>query len=102
MNILTAVIELLYTIAVLVTVFLQYETTLTLLTISVFVCLGFGFIIAGIKMIFTISVHFTDFHQKVSCLLWLATMLLAIPMFIRAVNWAFLTANPTYMKWYNE
>lgn len=53
----------------------------------VFSCLGFGFLIVGILMLIAIKNNFAMFYNKVKCVLWLATLMLAIPLFLRAINW---------------
>ena len=96
----TGIAIAIYTVVVFVTIFCRMETVLALTTITIFCLLGFGFLIAGILMIRSVKEHFVDFHAKVSNLLWLATLLLAIPMFIRGVNWAMLESNKSYKNWY--
>jgi len=56
-------------------------------TLAVFMLLGLGFLTVGLLMITALKRNFEDFYSKVSCGLWAATFLLAIPMFIRAINW---------------
>ena len=56
-------------------------------TLVVFMLLGLGFLTVGLLMITALKRNFEDFYSKVSCGLWAATFLLAIPMFIRAINW---------------
>jgi hypothetical protein len=53
----------------------------------VFIILGVGFLTVGILMISLLKNHFPEFYQNVGKLLVFATLLLAIPMFMRAINW---------------
>ena len=102
MNHVTVAAVSVYTLVVLITIFCRLELVLALTTVTIFCLLGFGFLVAGVKMISKVKEHFVDFHAKVSGLLWLATLLLAIPMFIRGLNWAMLELNESYMNWYDK
>lgn len=85
LNILTVTFVTLYSLTFIVSYFFKKE--LTYVTIFVFMGLGIGFFTTGIVMIRSIKKHFVEFYEKVSCALWAATILLAIPMFLRAFNW---------------
>lgn len=85
LNTVTIIAVAVYTLIILGSFF--YEKYLSYVTIFVFTCLGIGFFATGILMIFSLKSYFTEFYDKVSCVLWGATMLLAIPMFLRAINW---------------
>ena len=39
------------------------------------------------NMLIAIKNNFAMFYNKVKCVLWLATLMLAIPLFLRAINW---------------
>jgi len=64
--------------------------------------LGVGFLVCGLLMISSLKRYFTEFYIKVSCILWCATLVLAIPMFIRAVNWSTLELNDNYNTYYMD
>jgi len=64
--------------------------------------LGAGFLTAGLFMIQALRRYFTDFYIKVRCILWCATLVLAIPMFIRAVNWFTLELYSPYNAYYMD
>ncbi len=79
-----------------------FPVRISYVTIFIFVCLGVGFFTAGIVMILSIKKHFVEFYDKVSCALWTATFLLAVPMFLRAVNWLLQNFSKSYLKFYND
>ena len=62
--------------------------------------LGIGFFTTGIFMIRAIKLHFVEFYEKVNCALWTATILLAVPMFLRAINWFGQNQFPAYESFY--
>jgi Na+/glutamate symporter len=98
MNVVTIVSISTYSVVVLLSFF--YQKYLADVTIFVYMALGIGFFTTGIVMIVSIKKHFTEFYEKVSCALWAATILLAVPMFLRAVNWESQERIPVYLEYY--
>ncbi len=85
MNKITIGSIVLYTVLILGSYF--YQQYITILTVFVFIILGMGFLTVGILMITLLKNHFPEFYENVNKLLIIATLLLAIPMFMRAINW---------------
>lgn len=79
-----------------------FAVILALVTVLVFLSLGIGFLATGILMIQAIKNHFTEFYLKVGCILWLATMLLAVPMCLRGLNWFLILRSNGYEKAYDS
>lgn len=67
-----------------------------------FICLGIGFLSIGILMIYSLKKNFEDFYIKVKRVLWAATLLLAIPMFLRAINWVLQISVENYKNVYEN
>jgi len=42
------------------------------------------------------------FYNKVKCVLWLATLILAIPLFLRALNWFVIIEDKKYEVYYDN
>ena len=53
---------------------------------GMFVILGVTFFTVGVAMNLSLKWHFPNFYTQYRCLLWLATILLTCPLFIRAVK----------------
>lgn len=70
--------------------------------IGVFTSLGIGFLTVGILMIYSLKTYFTEFYNKVRCVLWAATLMLSIPMFLRASNWILQEMSPKYYRVYYD
>ena len=51
---------------------------------AMFVILGVTFFTVGVAMNLSLKWHFPEFYKQYKCLLWLATILLTCPLFIRA------------------
>ena len=104
MNVLTVVCVTLYTVilATAVAKIVTHPFLLNYVTIIVFFCLGCGFLITGLLMITAIKRYFSDFYNKVKTVLWIATMLLAVPMLIRSLNNAARVFIEPYESWYME
>ena len=85
MNIITIVIIIIFTCLMFIGFFFRKVSDYTIL--YTFIFLGIGFFITGVLMIFSIKNNFFEFYQKVSTVLWFATILLSIPMFLRGINW---------------
>ena len=51
---------------------------------AMFVILGVTFFSVGVAMNLSLKWHFPEFYKQYKCLLWLATILLTCPLFIRA------------------
>lgn len=75
---------------------------MALVTVFVFIGLGIGFLTTGLLMIHAIKNNFTEFYLKVGCILWAATMLLAVPMFLRGINWFLQIQSANYSDAYNS
>jgi hypothetical protein len=74
-----------YTLAVLSTTL--YPELIEYVTLVTFFLLGFGFLVTGILMLRSLKGHFPIFYRKMGCAIFAATLLLAIPLEIRALNW---------------
>jgi len=57
------------------------------LTLTVFFLLGFGFFVTGLMMMNSLKKHFPQFFKKMGCVIFAATLMLTIPLEIRALNW---------------
>ena len=79
-----------------------FEVILEIVTVFVFLSLGIGFLATGLLMINAIKNHFTEFYIKVGCILWAATLLLAIPMFLRGINWYLMLQSDNYAIAYDS
>lgn len=101
-NIITAVSITLYAVTIIASVILVWPLALSYVTILVFFCLGTGFLIAGLLMITALRKYFVDFYNSVNTVLWVATLLLTVPMFIRAVNNALRIWIEPYETWYMD
>lgn len=53
---------------------------------AMFVFLGVVFFIVGISMNLSLKWHFPEFYLQYRCLLWIATLMLTCPLFIRAIK----------------
>jgi hypothetical protein len=51
-----------------------------------FMFLGFLFFAVGIGMNYSLRNYFPDLYRNYRCLLWSATFLLTIPLFVRAIR----------------
>lgn len=80
------------------------ETTshLSIMFTTLFAALGFTFFITGILMVFLMKKYYPDFHQEYSCLLWLATFFLALPLFIRSIHSALYNQAESYFDYYEN
>jgi hypothetical protein len=85
MNIVTVTMVVLYTAAMLGAWW--YDPEVAYITIFVFLALGIGFFAVGMVMVRLLKRHFVEFYEKMGAKLIGATMLLSIPMFLRALNW---------------
>jgi hypothetical protein len=74
-----------YTLAVISTTL--FPELIEYVTLVTFFMLGFGFLVTGILMLRSLKNHFPIFYKKMGCAIFAATLLLAIPLEIRAVNW---------------
>lgn len=79
-----------------------YDGHLGLLTIFVFAGLGVGFLTVGTSMLFVLKRHFSSYYEKIGCQLIIATILLSVPMFIRAMNWMGQLESTAYLTFYNN
>jgi hypothetical protein len=64
-----------------------YDTELADVTVLVFAGLGLGFLTIGLTMLVVLKRYFTQLYDKIGSKLIIATILLSVPMFIRAINW---------------
>jgi hypothetical protein len=62
--------------------------------------LGVVFLGTGMIMIFTVKSHFPTFFEEFGRLLWIATLLLTLPLFIRGINSYYFGKNGGYKTWY--
>ena len=54
-----------------------------------FLILGIGFLVTGVTMLFSLKEHFPNFYYSHRCFLWLACVLLTLPLFLRSgINFA--------------
>jgi hypothetical protein len=74
-----------YTLAVFSTAAINY--IIEYVTLVTFFLLGVGFLITGVMMLRSLKNHFPIFYKKMGCPIFAATLLLAIPLEIRACNW---------------
>lgn len=81
---------------------IKFRVITAIVTVFVFLSLGIGFLATGLLMIFAIKNHFTEFYIKVGCILWAATMLLAVPMFLRGINWYLILKSDNYANAYDK
>jgi len=65
-----------------------------------FFLLGFGFLVTGIFMLKSLKGHFPIFYKKMGCPILAATLLLAIPLEIRALNWLLQSKEGGYYNFY--
>lgn len=65
-----------------------------------FCFLGVVFFTVGLIMNVSLSKHFPEFYQKYKCLLWTATLLLTIPLFIRTAKDYMYYNNDEFANWY--
>lgn len=66
-----------------------------------FCFLGVVFFTVGLIMNVSLSKHFPEFYQKYKCLLWTATLLLTIPLFIRTAKDYIFYHNDAFAYWYD-
>lgn len=64
-----------------------YEDPWRFVILYLFMGLGFGFLVVGVWMVFTVKKHFPPFYESAGCKLIGATLLLSIPMYLRGINW---------------
>ncbi len=64
--------------------------------------LGLVFLATGIAMILTIQAHYPSFYLEYGRLLWIATILLTLPLFVRGINSFFYGKHYCYFTWYND
>ncbi len=68
------------------------------LTVYLFTILGFTFLVVGVRLIQKMKHHHCEFYTKHRVELWLATLLLALPLTFRAI-FDFLALLPFEDKW---
>lgn len=85
MNNLTLIIGILYSIAVITTA--PFSNAVLYVTLCTFFLLGMGFAVTGILMLTSLRKHFPAFYKKMGCPIFAATLMLTIPLEIRAINW---------------
>ena len=72
-------------------------------TISyMFLFLGMIFLTVGVLMNIKLSKHFPDFYKQYKCLLWSATILLTIPLFIRTAKDYAYWHDEAFQKWFED
>lgn len=71
-------------------------------TSIMFCFLGVVFFAVGVIMNISLSNHFPEFYSKYRCLLWTATLLLTIPLFIRTVKDYLYYHNDEFANWYEN
>ena len=67
-------------------VYSQSDTPLNMIATVMFMFLGFLFFAVGIGMNYSLKNYFPDLYKNYRCLLWSATFLLTIPLFVRAIR----------------
>ena len=67
-----------------------------------FTLLGIVFIITGIMMALAIRKYYTDFYKEYGCLIWVATLCLAVPLFMRGLNLYLYSKQQDYWTYYGE
>ncbi len=65
-----------------------------------FTLLGIVFIITGITMALALKKYYTDFYKEYGCLIWVATLCLAVPLFMRGLNSYLYGKEQDYYKYY--
>ena len=78
-----------------------YDTELADVTVLVFAGLGLGFLTIGLTMLVVLKRYFTQLYDKIGCKLIIATILLSVPMFIRAINWLGQIESEAYHNFYD-
>lgn len=79
-----------------------YDADLGIMTLFVFAGLGIGFLSVGLTMLIVLKRHFTSYYEKIGCKLIIATILLSVPMFIRAINWLGQLESTAYLTFYDN
>ena len=71
-------------------------------TLVTFFLLGAGFLTTGILMMRSLKGHFPIFYKKMGCAIFAATLLLTIPLEIRACNWFLQSKQGSYYNFYTS
>lgn len=75
-----------FTIRACVTSNLLYLTPINTVISAMYCLLGTVFFTVGVTMIVLLAKHFPEFYKNYRCLLWMATILLTLPLFIRTAK----------------
>ena len=67
-----------------------------------FFILGIVFFTVGTVMNLSLRKHFPDFYNTYRCLLWTATILLTLPLFVRSVKDYEYYHNEKFATWYSD
>lgn len=81
---------------------LDYLSKMNTASSYMFCLLGTVFFTVGVIMNVSLARHFPDFYQKYSCLLWTATILLTVPLYIRTVkDWGYYHLTD-FRAWFDK
>jgi len=67
-----------------------------------FSLLGVTFLVTGLLMIFNIKRFYPAFYKEYGCLIWIATICLTVPLFVRGLNSHLYGNQAKYWTWYGN
>lgn len=67
-----------------------------------FSLLGILFMVTGIVMAVSLKKHYPEFYNEYGCLIWAATLCLALPLFMRGLNSYLYNTQKKYFHFYGN
>ena len=68
----------------------------------IFITVGVTFFLTGLWMIYLLRKHFPTLYEDIRCKIWVATILLTVPLFLKGLNTWLYGAHKKYWHYYSN